>query len=216
MPVKKKTTEKKTPKKQDTPKEFNSLPIIEKVKELIAKVLPEPMYDWLVGLDSPGPTPRDAAYYRLLFELAKEFKPEKMVDLGTCEGVSAMCMAKGNPEGRVYTIDRKDKLDQRCKQDNVSYLILDAIDNTKWVEENIGLLYIDIDHTPESMQKAFEIYAPCVVQGGIIVVDGVMWKGASDAMPAWWEGFNPEGYEKITEVGLHSLEGAGSGVFITL
>ena len=185
------------------------------VDSLIQQAISEPMYSWLVGLDSPGPTPRDAGYYRFLYLAAKYFKFWKMVDLGTCEGVSAMCMAKGNPNGRVLSVDVKDKLDKRCAMENVDYYKGDALNNDlKDSDRESELLYIDIEHTPETMESAFKIYSPYVVKGGIIVLDGVLWKGASDKMPEWWENFNPKGYEKITSLELHSLEGAGTGILI--
>lgn len=215
-----KETEKKEPETKETNDEVG-IAMLQKVQDIVDIVIGQPMPDWLVGLDSPGPTPRDAAYYRLLFEIGQQLKLSTMVDLGTCEGVSALCMAKGNPDGRVYTVDLKNKVDARCRRENIEYVIGDAIseeteEEQTAVPENIDLLYIDIVHTPEAMEKAFDIWTKEMTSGAIIILDGVLWKGASDDMPAWWEGFKPEGFLKETYVDLHSLEGAGTGILIKL
>lgn len=193
--------------------------MMDEVKDIIEIAKKENMYEWLVGLDSPGPTPRNAPYYRLLYLLAKEFSFKVMVDLGTCEGVSAMCMARGNPKGEVYTVDRHDKVDDRCKHDNITYFIADAIQENDEIvmspiPKNIELLYIDIEHTPKSMEMAFERYEKSLLRNAIVILDGVTWQGASDKMPEWWENFNPEGFYKHDDVELHPLENAGTGILI--
>ena len=127
-----------------------------------------------------------------------------------------MCMARGNPKGTVHTMDVKNKVDERCFMPNILYLTGDALKDGIEGLTDIQLLYIDIVHTPEAMLGAFDIWTSGMTPGAIVVMDGVLWRGASDEMPAFWEDFTPEGWEKITSVDLHALEGAGTGILIKL
>jgi len=187
---------------------------LEDVKRLIDGANKTAMYDWLVGLDSPGPTPRDAGYYRLLYLLAKEFKMKYMADLGTCEGVSAMCMAKGNPEGFVYSLDIVNKLDSRCAQSNVAYIYEDAVLLSSDSDYDfLDLLFIDVEHEPASMEKAFKAWEKYLLKDSVILFDGVSWNKRPQ-MWEWWASFTPEGYHKLYSLELHSLEDAGMGILI--
>ena len=47
----------------------------------------------------------------------------------------------------------------------------------------------------------------------IIILDGINWNKFGP-MTEWWSSFNPEGYIKITDIGLHPLEDAGIGILI--
>lgn len=50
-------------------------------------------------------TLKSKKYGQLLFRLAKHFKPENILELGSSFGISTLYMAKGNYNAKVYTIE---------------------------------------------------------------------------------------------------------------
>ena len=99
--------------------------LVKLAEESVAMKLPR----FLEGLERINSEygPRDDPYYRFLWWLVVFMQPQLLVDLGTCEGVSAMCLAEGNPKGVVVSIDRDPvKLCREILRPNVQYLTYES------------------------------------------------------------------------------------------
>jgi len=147
---------------------------IERVKELVIRVVNEKVgYSSLVE-DFLKIREDTSLYYEFIYYVCKEFKPELMVEIGTYFGISAIHMALGNPEGKVYTIDKDERpvvvsgiSNIECIQ-GYSYEV-----QNKFVDNSIDLLFIDGDHRYEYEKLDYEKYYPKVKDGGLILIDDI-------------------------------------------
>lgn len=131
-------------------------------------------------------------YYSLLFYVAKEFKPNVMVEIGTDEGIGTVHLALGNPKGKVHTIDIREE----CRGFLEGYSFYKDIDNVEIItgdsqnvvsnfsDEQIDMLFIDGDHTYEGEKRDYVLYLPKVKKGSIILIDDI---GNDDVRQVWDE-----------------------------
>lgn len=154
------------------------------------------------SLRSPG---IPAHYYRFFFRLFSVLRPNLVVELGTSYGHSSACMADGNPDGRIITVNNRTELREECRRDNVTYLTQDSLEPVDLSGKMIDVLFIDTDHDGIRCEKEFEIYKDSVVSGGLIFFDDIT---LFDCMKAFWEKFNPEGFLKF-EIPAHGSAGFG-------
>jgi len=146
-----------------------------------------------------------APYYRFLYLLAKEMKPQVMVELGTREGIGAMCMAEGNPDGRVIAIDNNlRELHPKCIKPTIKYVKQDSLKEYNIID--IGILFIDTEHNGRALLE-YEAWKDKMDKGGVILFDDINFGGE---MKEFWQGFNPEGQK----IDLPELHGSGFGAVI--
>jgi len=114
-------------------------------------------------------------YYEFLFNLARETKPELMVELGTNQGISALHFKAGHTSCQVITIDIKTspKVKKNLKENNIILIESDSVEAACKVPSNIDVLFIDANHTYKSVKNDFEAYLPKVKKGGIILFDDI-------------------------------------------
>lgn len=155
------------------------------------------------SLKSPGV---EAHYYRYLYRLAKEQKPRVSVELGTHSGISAACIAEGNPDGRVVTVNHHEQLREECRRPNVTYLLQDSYADVP--VESIDLLFIDTDHDGIRPKNEFLKHSSKVTPGGVVLFDDV---NLFDCMRKFWAEFNPEGWIKFI-LPVHGNAGFGGMV----
>lgn len=157
--------------------------------------------EWLRGMyDS------HFAYYRFFYLLAQRLKPKLSVELGTFIGMAAMCLAKGNPDGLVVSIDiTHAELDDRCRLTNVEFRLRDSLQVDEDLQ-NIDLLYVDAEHTETKPRLEFEAWQPRLAPGALVFFDDIEW---AEDMRRFWANFHPLGYEKMEFQALHAPAGFG-------
>ena len=121
---------------------------------------------------------------KLLEMISKMIVPEKILEIGTFTGYSAICLAKGlQAKGKLYTIEYNEELkfiiDKYIKKagfDNkiISY-IGDALKKIKEIDEIFDLVFIDADK--RQYLDYYHTIFPKVRQGGFIIVDNIFWNG---------------------------------------
>lgn len=156
-------------------------------------------------LRAPGSV---AHYYRFFYFLAKLLKPSLTVELGTSKGISSACLAAGNPEGKVITINKCNELLPECRMGNVAYLLQDSrvpVD----LPRKIDILYIDTEHNGIICQEEYDIWKSLMSPGGIVFFDDIH---LSKSMDDFWAGFNPAEGEKF-ELPVHGEAGFGVVLF---
>lgn len=116
--------------------------------------------------------------------ISKMIKPERILEIGTFTGYSAICLAKGLSEnGLLYTIEindeRKPIIDEFIKKagfsDKIKLLIGDAIKEIPEIAELFDLVFIDADKP--NYLNYFKAVFPKLKPGAFIIVDNVLWDG---------------------------------------
>ncbi len=116
-------------------------------------------------------------------------QPEKICELGTFTGYSAICMAKGTaPETHIHTIELNDELEAIirkfiCKaglEKRITLHIGNALDIIPKIEGPFDLVFIDGDK--RQYPQYYEAVFPRLKPGGYIIADNILW-GGKVAMP---------------------------------
>lgn len=121
---------------------------------------------------------------RVLSMLCKMIQPNRILELGTFTGYSAICMAEALPEGGVlHTIECDDELEDFILEniaesglhDKIKLHIGDALSIIAQLDETFDLVFVDADK--REYTAYFEAVLPKVRKGGYILADNTLWDG---------------------------------------
>ena len=134
----------------------------------------QPLHRMLCG-------PLEASILKSLITLNSS---QKVLELGTYTGYSALCMAESLPEnGKVVTIDKNKKINVVAKEywsksihsRKIQALFGDGLEVLNTINESFDLIFIDADK--RNYIKYFDKCLSLLSEKGIIVVDNVLWSG---------------------------------------
>ena len=120
----------------------------------------------------------------LLSILSTMMRPQRVLEIGTYTGFSAICLAEGlSPHGLLYTIDVNNEIEDIArkyierspKAAQIQFLVGDAKTIIPTLKESWDLVFIDADK--ESYSLYYEMVVDQVRPGGIILADNVLWYG---------------------------------------
>jgi len=131
------------------------------------------------SLAGPDPRPMTVEEVRCLKKLVRENTPENpiIVNIGAYIGVSTLAMLEERPGALIYSVDTKP-----CpsEMENATRAGLDASriirilgrsqDKGKEWDKPIDFMWIDGDHNYEAVRDDILVWAPWVVDGGVIAV----------------------------------------------
>ncbi|WP_090992060.1 O-methyltransferase [Pedobacter insulae] len=147
-------------------------------------------------------TPRLA---QLIYRLAENHAAEKLIELGTCLGITTAYLAKAKPKATIVTIEG-------CPETaNVAYQNFVALE-LKNIELQVGnfnerfpkeventelldLVYIDGNHTKEATLNYFMLCLPKVHEGTLLIFDDIYW---SEGMKEAWEEIKAHSQVSVT------------------
>lgn len=121
---------------------------------------------------------------KFLEMISHMIKPEKILEIGTFTGYSALCLAKGlQTTGVLHTIEQREQDALNAKQffersffrDKIILHIGDALETVGEINENWDLVFIDADK--ENYINYFNLVLPKVKQNGFILADNVLFHG---------------------------------------
>lgn len=121
---------------------------------------------------------------RILSMLSHMIKPNRILEIGTYTGYSAICMAEGLTEdGKIITIDKNIELKEMVLQyfseagiiDKVDYLLGDAMDLISPINGPLDMVFIDADKI--NYYNYYNLVFDKVRPGGFIIADNVLWSG---------------------------------------
>ena len=121
---------------------------------------------------------------RVLSMFSKMIRPERILEIGTYTGYSALCLAEGlTPNGKLVTIDINEELAARVKgyfdespySHQIDYLIGDAMELIPALNEKWDIVFIDADK--DNYINYYQLVFPMVKVGGYIIADNVLWSG---------------------------------------
>ncbi|MDA3952377.1 MAG: O-methyltransferase [Bacteroidales bacterium] len=121
---------------------------------------------------------------KVLEMISKMINPEKILELGTFTGYSAICLAKGLKEnGILHTIEINDELEDIISK----YLQKSGLENKikphfgdarkiiPQINEQFNLVFIDADK--REYLEYYKIILDYIKPGGFILADNVLWGG---------------------------------------
>lgn len=121
---------------------------------------------------------------RLLAMISFMIQPNRILEIGTYTGYSALCLAEGlTPAGKITTIDVNAELEKRVRgyfrespyERQIDYRIGDARAIIPTLSDTFDLVFIDADKA--GYEKYYEAVFPKVRVGGFLLADNVLWGG---------------------------------------
>lgn len=127
----------------------------------------------------------DPVSMQFLQQLIRIHKPDRMLEIGSAIGYSALRMLQANPNASITTIERDserykfaiDVIKTQNKHKQIQVIFGDAIDVAERIisQNSFDLLFIDA--AKGQYKRFFELYSSSIRKGGIIISDNVLFKG---------------------------------------
>ena len=121
---------------------------------------------------------------RLLKMLVEMIRPQRVLEIGTFSGYSAISMAEGLPEGgRLYTFEINDEMEDFTRQwiegssvaDKIEFIIGDALTEAPKLGIVFDMAFIDGDKRTYS--DCYEMVLRILRPGGFVIADNTLWDG---------------------------------------
>lgn len=121
---------------------------------------------------------------KLLEMISCMLQPERILEIGTFTGFSALCLAKGlKADGLLHTIELREEdaaaaqkyFAQANVTENIKLHIGNALEIIPALDEEWDLVFIDADKT--GYIDYYELTLPSVKKGGFILADNVLFHG---------------------------------------
>lgn len=150
---------------------------------------------------------------QLMYTLIKKYKPNNILELGTCCGFSSIYMAKANPSSNIYTIEGACEVaniaSNNINQANVTNInqiigkFDDVLASTLKDIKQIDFAFIDGHRDKDATIRYFGIIKPFLSQNAIVVFDDISW---SDGMKECWTEIikdkDIKSYENLEKLGI--------------
>ena len=121
---------------------------------------------------------------KLLEILSAMVQPSNVLEIGAYVGYSAICLAKGlQPNGKLHTVEVDEELEDIILKavgdaglsDKIELHIGNALEILPTLNQMFDLVFIDADKI--NYKNYYDLVIPMVRQGGIVVLDNILWSG---------------------------------------
>ena len=121
---------------------------------------------------------------RVLSMLSHMIQPQRILELGTFTGYSALCLAEGlTNDGKLITIEHNDEMELAIRRnlalsplgEKIELVIGDAIEVLRRLNEKLDLVFIDADK--KQYCDYLDLVIPLLRPGGWILADNTLWDG---------------------------------------
>lgn len=121
---------------------------------------------------------------KVLELFSKMIAPQRILEIGTFTGFSALCLAKGLTEGgKLVTLELREDdaataagyFEKAGVRSKIDLHVGDALEIIPTLKENWDLVFIDADKV--NYIKYYELTLPAVKRGGWILADNVLFHG---------------------------------------
>ena len=121
---------------------------------------------------------------RVLSMISQMIQPQRILELGTFTGYSALCLAEGLTEdGKLITIEHNDEMEPSIRRnlgltplgEKIELVIGDAIEVLMGLDEKFDLIFIDADK--KQYCDYLDLVIPLLRPGGWILADNTLWDG---------------------------------------
>ena len=121
---------------------------------------------------------------RLLKMLVETIRPQRVLEIGTFSGYSALCIAEGLPDGgHLWTYEINDEMEDFTRKwlenspynDRITFIIGDAIREAPKLNLVFDMAFLDGDK--RTYVESYEAVLPIVKNGGFLLADNTLWDG---------------------------------------
>jgi caffeoyl-CoA O-methyltransferase len=121
---------------------------------------------------------------RLLAMISQMIKPERILEIGSYTGYSALCLAEGlTKTGKLITLDVNEELEARVRKyfeqsafgAQIDFRVGNALTIIPTLTDHFDLVFIDADKI--NYGRYYDLIIDKVKPGGIILADNVLWSG---------------------------------------
>ena len=121
---------------------------------------------------------------RLLKMLVEMIRPQRVLEVGTFSGYSALCIAEGLPDGgHLWTYEINDEMEVFTRKwlenspynDRITFIIGDAIREAPKLNLVFDMAFLDGDK--RTYVESYEAVLPIVKNGGFLLADNTLWDG---------------------------------------
>ena len=121
---------------------------------------------------------------RLLKMLVQMIRPERILEVGTFSGYSAISMAEGlTGDGHLYTFEINDEMEDFTRPwiegspvaDRITFIIGDALTEAPKLGLTFDMAFIDGDK--RTYRACYEMVMSLLKPGGFILADNTLWDG---------------------------------------
>lgn len=121
---------------------------------------------------------------RVLSMISQMIHPQRILELGTFTGYSALCLAEGlTDDGKLITIEHNDEMEPSIRRnlgltplgEKIELVIGDAIEVLRRLDEKFDLIFIDADK--KQYCDYLDLVIPLLRPGGWILADNTLWDG---------------------------------------
>lgn len=119
---------------------------------------------------------------RLLKMLVQMIRPQRILEVGTFSGYSAISMAEGLPDGgRLYTYEINDEMEDFTRSwiegsevaDKIEFIIGDALTEAPKLGIMFDMAFIDGDK--RTYRECYDMVLSILKPGGFILADNTLW-----------------------------------------
>lgn len=127
-----------------------------------------------------------------LYRMSRYFKPATMLEFGTAAGISTLYLCKGNPEGRMITMEgcmglasvaeksfKKRDLDVQLEIGNFDGMI----ENISSDIDQLDMVFFDGNHRKKPTVRYFNTCAKLATEDSVFMFDDIHW--SKDMEKAW-------------------------------
>lgn len=127
---------------------------------------------------------------RMLKMLTAMIAPQRVLELGTFTGYSALCMAEGMPDtARLHTVEIEDEWEEEIRGvfdsspwgARMELHIGDALEVVPEIDERWDMVFIDANK--RHYLQYYEMVLPRMNPGGYIIADNTLWDGKVTLQP---------------------------------
>lgn len=137
-------------------------------------------------------------YAQLIYKIAKHYQPKRILELGTCLGITTAYLAQANDEAVITTMEGANEVANEAQlvfntlklhnieivKGNFDNTLPDCIAHWKQTGEKLDLVFVDGNHREEATINYFMQLLPLMHNDSIMIFDDVHWsKGMENA----WE-----------------------------
>jgi predicted O-methyltransferase YrrM len=130
---------------------------------------------------------------QLLYRLAADLKPQNIIELGTCLGITTIYLKKAVPKAKVYTLEGSPEtaavaLEIFTKANTVDIEEVtgnfdDTLPGVIKELDQLDFVFVDGNHQKNATLKYFEWCLPKVHENTLLIFDDIYW---SDGMKQAW------------------------------